>query len=329
MRGYYAILDAGGGDLVRRAEELLAAGPCCLQLRAKDMSAREMREAAARLLPMCRSAGVPFCVNDRVDVALAVGADAVHVGQDDLPLAETRALVRARMLIGVSTHDQAQAVAAAEGGADYIGFGPIFATSTKMNPDPVIGLSGLTAVARRVSKPIVAIGGIELEQVPAVAAAGASAAAVISAVDRAPDRTGAGRRIAAAFAGLALAVLATGGCADKLNDSSRSADDDPIPDGGMSKMRCPDEPPKVGDICPVDLLEDCTFAVGECITPSGHKYVDYLFYCCRDGWQICGGMSACDEGDAGRRTEEPPPDAAADRPRDAGSDTVPDSPAGN
>src|SRR5262245_29996298 len=124
LRGYYAILNLDGdaafepGALVRRAQELLAAGPCCLQLRAKRLSAAALRDAAAVLLPACRAAGVPFCVNDRVDVALSAGADFVHVGQDDLPLDVVKHLAGGRLRIGVSTHDEAQAVAAAEGGAD-------------------------------------------------------------------------------------------------------------------------------------------------------------------------------------------------------------------
>src|SRR5450631_3710190 len=114
LRGFYAIVDAtpallGDNEMLeRRSRQLLAASPCCLQLRAKEVGARAFAAAARRLLPLCRAAGVPFCVNDRLDVALAVGADVVHLGQDDLPLTDVRrvrALVKAeRMLIGFSTH---------------------------------------------------------------------------------------------------------------------------------------------------------------------------------------------------------------------------------
>jgi thiamine-phosphate pyrophosphorylase len=209
--GYYAIVDArpdalGGAPLAAleaRAGSLLAAGPCCLQLRAKGAEAAPMFAAALRLRDVCRAAGVPFCVNDRLDVALAVGADVVHLGQDDLPLADARrvrALAQAgRMAIGFSTHNRAQALAAAEGGADYIGFGPVFATGSKANPDPVVGLDALAEVCRLVSIPVVAIGGIGLAAVEAVARAGASAAAVIGAVDAAPDPATAGRAVARAF----------------------------------------------------------------------------------------------------------------------------------
>ena len=109
------------------------------------------------LLPLCRAAGVPFCVNDRLDVALAVGADVVHLGQDDLPLADAQrvraAAGRPDMLIGFSTHNPAQAAAAAAAGADYIGFGPVFGTRSKANPDPTVGLDALAEVCRAVACP--------------------------------------------------------------------------------------------------------------------------------------------------------------------------------
>jgi thiamine-phosphate pyrophosphorylase len=206
LRGFYAIVDvkADPCDLaaeLARAEALLAARPCVLQLRGKPLGAGALAEVARALLPLCRAAGVPLCVNDRVDVALAVGAEAAHVGQDDLPLAEARRLAAGRSLfLGVSTHDERQARAAADAGADYIGFGPVFGTRTKSNPDPVVGLDGVRRVAAAVAVPVVAIGGITLDNVAGVARAGARAAAVIAAVATATDPTAAGRRVAAAFA---------------------------------------------------------------------------------------------------------------------------------
>ena len=164
LRGFYAIVDATAALLAdhealeRRTRQLLGAGPCCLQLRAKEAGARAFAAAARRMLPLCRAAGVPFCVNDRLDVALAVGADVVHLGQDDLPLADAlRARVvagRPDLVVGLSTHNPGQAVAAASAGADYIGFGPVFATSSKLNPDPVVGLSQLSDICRTVSVPV-------------------------------------------------------------------------------------------------------------------------------------------------------------------------------
>jgi len=210
VRGYYAMLDATPelaaepAALEARARALLAAGPCCLQLRAKAVTARLMEAASRRLLSLCRAAGVPFCVNDRLDVALAVGADVVHLGQDDLPLADAQrvrtAAGRPDLVIGFSTHNRAQAIAAADAGADYIGFGPVFGTRSKANPDPTVGLDALAEVCRAVAVPVVAIGGITLDAVPAVARAGASAAAVIAAIDAAPDPSAAGRAVAAGFA---------------------------------------------------------------------------------------------------------------------------------
>jgi len=211
MRGYYAILDvtpellAGSEQLLARARRLLAARPCCLQLRAKGAGGRALAAAARPLLALCRDAGVPFCVNDRMDVALAVGADVVHLGQDDLPLADALRVRAAAgvpgLVIGFSTHNLAQARAAAAGGADYIGYGPIFTTGSKLNPDPTVGVATLAEVCRAVEVPVVAIGGISLDAVPAVAAAGAAAAALIAAVDAAADPSAAGRAVASAFSG--------------------------------------------------------------------------------------------------------------------------------
>jgi len=207
LRGYYAVLNLEGEApesptvVLARAEERLAARPACLQLRAKRMSAADLWRTAALLMPSCRAAGVPLLVNDRLDVALAVGADGVHLGQDDLPLRDAlRIRAGQRLIVGVSTHDLAQAQAASRDGADYIGFGPIFATQTKAHPEPAVGLAQLREVCAVVSLPVVAIGGIALATVGAVAATGASAAAAVAAIDKAADPTSAARRVAAAFA---------------------------------------------------------------------------------------------------------------------------------
>jgi thiamine-phosphate pyrophosphorylase len=207
LRGYYCVLNLEGeapedpAVLLARVGERLAARPACLQLRAKRMGAADLRRTAALLLPACHAAGVPLFVNDRLDVALAAGADGVHLGQDDLPLRDAlRIRASCQSIVGVSTHTLAQARAASRDGADYIGFGPIFATQTKANPEPAVGLAQLREVCAAVSLPVVAIGGIALESVDAVAATGASAAAVIAAVDDACDPVSAARRVAAAFA---------------------------------------------------------------------------------------------------------------------------------
>lgn len=152
--------------------------------------------------PLCARAGVPFCINDRLDVALAVGADAVHLGQDDLPFAAAKRLVAVRngsMLIGVSTHCEQQATLAVASGADYIGFGPVFPTTTKKDADPVVGLERLACVVAACRIPVVGIGGVSLQNVRSLAATGAAAAAVISAVANATDPIAAGRFVNAAF----------------------------------------------------------------------------------------------------------------------------------
>jgi len=206
LRGYYAILDvlpAQAHDTARaaaRAARLLAGRPAMLQLRAKEAPAAALAALARAVLPLAQAAGVPLCVNDRLDVALAVGAQAVHLGQEDLPLDAARAVAAGRLLIGISTHNPAQAAAAMAGGADYIGLGPIFPTTTKANPDPVVGLEILRQVASTAPIPVVAIGGLTIARAAEVAATGASAAALISAIEAAPDPEAAARAVNAAFA---------------------------------------------------------------------------------------------------------------------------------
>jgi len=195
LHGYYAILDLRGAAagpaeaIAARARALLSARPCCLQLRAKDLPVRPLVDLARQVAGLCQEAGVPFCVNDRLDVAMLSGADVLHLGQDDLRLPHARQILAGlgrKLVIGVSTHTFEQARTAAEEGADYIGFGPVFATRSKQRPDAVVGLSGLRQAAAEVRVPVVAIGGIRRADVPAVARAGAAAAAVIADIDEAP-----------------------------------------------------------------------------------------------------------------------------------------------
>jgi thiamine-phosphate pyrophosphorylase len=212
IAGYYAILDVRasgllGPDALRaeldRGAELLAAGPCCLQLRAKRLCDRSLLALARALRPLCQRAGVPLCLNDRADLAFLAQADLLHVGQEDLALGDVRAVQAAlgrAIPVGVSTHNLAQVEAAATAGADYLGFGPVFATGSKERPDPVVGLDGLRAACRLVDLPIVAIGGITRATLGAVIDAGAAAAAVIGDIDASGDRVGAARAVAAAFA---------------------------------------------------------------------------------------------------------------------------------
>lgn len=206
LRGYYAILDVAAPDgenvgrATERAERLLAAAPCMLQVRAKGTSAAALAALARAVHPLATHAGVPLCVNDRVDVALAVGAEAVHLGQHDLPVADARRVSAGRLVIGISTHTLEQAAAAVAGGADYIGFGPIFATASKQNPDPAVGLHLLRrAVHAHPRVSVVAIGGITPDWAADVAATGAAAGAVIGAIDKSPNPTAAAKAVSAAF----------------------------------------------------------------------------------------------------------------------------------
>ena len=193
--GLYGMLDLPSAPALPGAPALLprriyaplfAAGVRVLQLRMKDAPAALML-AVLDEVRLQRPPGALLIVNDRLDVALAGGADGVHLGQDDLPLRAARRCCPPGFLIGVSTHNEEQAAAAQADGADYIGFGPIFATTTKHNPDPVVGVERLRAVCQRSPIPVVAIGGVTPQQVPALIAAGAHAVAIISAINRAPD----------------------------------------------------------------------------------------------------------------------------------------------
>ena len=195
---------APGRDHVAIAAAALAGGADMIQLRDKTGSLRDLLPQARSIRALCRSRGALFIVNDRVDLALATDADGAHVGQEDLPAASARRLLGPRRLLGVSTHSLAQAEAARQAGADYIGFGPMFATGTKDTGYEPRGLNALRGIRRAVSLPILAIGGIGLENVVLVIEAGATAPAVISAVVAAPDIAAAAaafrQRVAAAKA---------------------------------------------------------------------------------------------------------------------------------
>ena len=169
------------------AAALLAGGARLLQLRLKAASSRDLLEAARALRTLTRSAGALLLINDRPDVARAAEADGVHLGQDDLPIAAARAVLAPGAIVGLSTHDVTQAQRGAAAGADYLGVGPVFATSTKPSALGGRGLSLVAAVRAATTLPLVAIGGITPETAPAVRAAGADAVAMIAALVRAPD----------------------------------------------------------------------------------------------------------------------------------------------
>ena len=184
----YAILDI---DLLERRQLApldvldiwLEAGVTLIQLRAKTLPGGPMLALADEMAVRCRRSRARFIVNDRVDVARLAGADGVHVGQEDLPPDLVRRLLPHPAMIGVSTHNERQVEAACAPGISYLAIGPVFATSSKARPDPIVGIEGVgvaSAMASRQGIPVVAIGGISLAKAPAVIAAGATSVAVIS-----------------------------------------------------------------------------------------------------------------------------------------------------
>lgn len=196
----YAILDLSqskGRLLTSILRDLLQGGALLIQLRAKEMASNEFFQLARETRQLCRAAGCLFIVNDRVDIALACQADGVHLGQKDLPLDVARRLMGREKIIGISTHDLVQAQEAERGGADYIGFGPIFGTTTKDTGYSARGLAMLREIRSAVKIPIVAIGGITEHNTTQVWGAGADAAAIISDLMGAEDVAGKVRRVLA------------------------------------------------------------------------------------------------------------------------------------
>lgn len=187
----YPIVDTLGDthrSHVAIAREMIHAGVRFLQLRVKDRSTVEVVDIARQVKAIADAVGAALVINDRADVARLIDAAGVHLGQLDLPPRDARAVVGKGKLIGLSTHCAEQVdVAAGSGEVDYIGFGPIFSTASKDNPDPVQGLEGLRAARRRCALPIAAIGGITAATMDSVLAAGADTVAMIGEIVRAPD----------------------------------------------------------------------------------------------------------------------------------------------
>jgi thiamine-phosphate pyrophosphorylase len=187
----YAILDATPSlppeSTLSFAEALASAGVELIQLRAKNLSARRFYELSAALVSRLAQDPVRVIVNDRPDIAALAGAHGVHVGQEDLPVADARKICPPPQWVGVSTHNLEQLRAADLTSADYIAVGPVFPTVTKENPDPVVGLEFLRAARQITWKPLVAIGGITVQSASEVFSAGADAVAVISDLAIAPD----------------------------------------------------------------------------------------------------------------------------------------------
>ncbi len=218
MRGLYAIADvatltARGVDVIAFVRAVLAAHPCAMQLRAKDLPAREILALLRAMRSMCENARVPLVANDRVDVAALAGCDYVHIGQDDVPY-EVVHRIAPTIRVGVSTHDLDQLVRALAYKPAYVAYGPVFETRSKATPDPVVGLAGLRAahaIARDAGIPLVAIGGVTLDRafdVASCADAGAVIAALLpsgGAVDLAEVTSRACRLHAALSGGVELA----------------------------------------------------------------------------------------------------------------------------
>lgn len=167
--------------------EAVAGGVTMVQLREKTAGTRAFVAEAEALLRLLRPLGVPLVINDRVDVALAVGADGIHVGQDDMPVELVRRLVGPTMMIGLSITNEVELARPDAGAADYLGVGPVFAQATKPDASPPLGLDGLARLARAATRPVLAIGGIGPDNARAVLQAGTAGLAVVSAIMAAPD----------------------------------------------------------------------------------------------------------------------------------------------
>jgi thiamine-phosphate pyrophosphorylase len=163
-----------------QVERLAAGGASLIQLREKQASPREFYDAALEAVSVARRLSVRIIINDRVDIAMAVGADGVHLGQTDVPPEKARKLLGEKRIIGFSTHTVKQALEADSMPVDYVAIGPVFQTASKENPDELVGLEMISEVRRNIAKPLVAIGGITTQTAHAVIDAGADSVAVIS-----------------------------------------------------------------------------------------------------------------------------------------------------
>lgn len=185
----YLVTDDGclqGRALIDCVREALEGGVTLVQYRAKTASSAEMYAKALQLKALCDSFNVPLIINDRLDIAMAVGAAGVHLGQDDLPCAAARKLLGEDYLIGVSAHNPAEAKAALQSGADYLGCGAVFGTATKADVKK-LGTDGLAAICKAKGLPVVGIGGVTADNYREVRAAGADGAAIVSGILAQPD----------------------------------------------------------------------------------------------------------------------------------------------
>lgn len=185
----YLVTDDGclqGRALLDCVREALEGGVTLVQYRAKTASSAEMYAEALQLKALCDSFNVPLIINDRLDIAMAVGAAGVHLGQDDLPCAAARKILGEDYIIGVSAHNPAEAKAALQSGADYLGCGAVFGTATKADVKK-LGTDGLAAICKAKGLPVVGIGGVTADNYREVRAAGADGAAIVSGILAQPD----------------------------------------------------------------------------------------------------------------------------------------------
>lgn len=173
--------------ITQAVEDAIIGGVTMVQLREKDAATREFYEIALEIQKVTRRHRIPLVINDRVDIALAVGAEGLHLGQSDMPLAVARRLVGSEMFIGISAATVEKALFAQKDSADYIGVGAVYSTGSKADAGEAIGITGFQAVCAAVDIPVVAIGGINAANTPAVMAAGGNGIAVISAILSQPD----------------------------------------------------------------------------------------------------------------------------------------------
>lgn len=195
----YAVTDrawVGRQTLCQQVEAALQGGVTCVQLREKHLDRDAFLAEAKQICALCRRYGVPFIVNDDLDVALACGADGIHVGQDDMPAAEVRRRAGRRLIVGVSAHTPEEARLAEAAGADYLGAGAVFGSATKTDAS-LLTPAGLQAVCAAVHIPVVAIGGVNARNILQLQGSGAAGAAVVSGIFGAPDITAACRELRA------------------------------------------------------------------------------------------------------------------------------------
>ena len=195
----YAVTDrawVGRQTLCQQVEAALQGGVTCVQLREKQLDKAAFLAEARQVCALCRRYGVPFIVNDDLDIALACGADGIHVGQDDMPAAEVRRRAGRRLIVGVSAHTPEEARLAEAAGADYLGAGAVFGSATKTDAS-LLTPAGLQAVCAAVHIPVVAIGGVNARNILQLQGSGAAGAAVVSGIFGAPDITAACRELRA------------------------------------------------------------------------------------------------------------------------------------